>query len=91
MTDDLSTALAEIREHHRQHVSANYPAPGICVSRCPERWPCGPARAVAAVDAVLKAAAGWQRYAARGDAQDECAREARKVILAALTGEAGHA
>jgi hypothetical protein len=41
---------------------------------------------LAAVEAALGAAAGWKRFAAEGDAQDECADELRKVIAAALTG-----
>jgi hypothetical protein len=42
---------------------------------------------LAAVEAVLSAADGWKRFAAEGDAQDECAGELRKVIEAALTGK----
>ena len=54
MTDtDPSAALDKIRKSHRQHVSENFPAPGICVSRCAERYPCSSARLLAAVDAVL--------------------------------------
>lgn len=48
-------------------------------------------RLVKAVEAVLQAAAGWQRFAAEDDAQDECAREVRKIIARELTGtEADH-
>lgn len=51
--DRIATYLAEMQKHHRQHVSANFPAPGICVSRCAERWPCSAARVAAALKAVL--------------------------------------
>lgn len=44
-------------------------------------------RLVAALEAALGAADGWKRFAAEGDAQDECADELRKVIAAALTGK----
>lgn len=55
MADDdrLSAALERIKQNHRQHVSVNFPAPGIRVSRCHERWPCEAYRAAAALDAVL--------------------------------------
>jgi len=52
--DTAKTALGEIKHHHRQHVSANFPAPGICVSRCAGRWPCQAWSAASAVEAVLK-------------------------------------
>jgi hypothetical protein len=84
--DELAAALAEIKHDHRQHVSVNFPAPGVCVSNR-ERWPCQAYRAAAAVEAALSAAAGWKRFAAEGDAQDECAGELRKVIAAALAGK----
>jgi hypothetical protein len=68
MTDDkLSAALDKMRNSHRQHISVNYPAPGICVSRCAERYPCAAARAVAALDAVLKLAGGWKQEAGHLD------------------------
>ncbi len=50
--DELATALAEIKHDHRQHVSVNFPAPGVCVSNR-ERWPCQAYRAAAAVEAAL--------------------------------------
>lgn len=59
MPDDLNAELAKMKHDHRQHVSANFPAPGICVSRCSDsqpRWPCHAYRAVAALEAVLKLA-----------------------------------
>ena len=49
----LSSAVAEIKHHHRQHLSANFPAPGICVKRCAGSWPCEAYRAAAAVEAAL--------------------------------------
>lgn len=52
--DPLAAKLAEIKHHHRQHVSINYPAPGICVSRCSARWPCDAYRAAAGADAMLE-------------------------------------
>lgn len=56
MADDpLSAALAEIKHDHRQHVSVNFPAPGVCVSRR-DKWPCQAYCAAAAVEAVLNLA-----------------------------------
>jgi hypothetical protein len=52
-SDQLSAALAEIRHHHRQHVSVNFPAPGPCMSRCAGPWPCQAWRAASAVEAAL--------------------------------------
>lgn len=53
MADDpLAAALAEIKHDHRQHVSLNFPAPGVCVSHR-DRWPCQAHRAAAAVEAAL--------------------------------------
>ena len=51
--DDLTAELARFHEYHQQHVSTNYPEPGICVSR-DGKWPCDSARLLAAVEAVLK-------------------------------------
>jgi|ERR1700691_1593906 len=51
--DDPVAMLAEIQHHHRQHVSQNFPAPGICVSRCADRWPCQAYRSAAAAKAAL--------------------------------------
>lgn len=52
--DTLSAAVAKIKSDHRQHVSVNFPAPGLCVSRCAGPWPCQAWRAASAVEAVLK-------------------------------------
>jgi hypothetical protein len=52
--DAVAAYLDQVRKDHAQHVSANFPAPGICVSRCAEAWPCSVARLAAAVEAVLK-------------------------------------
>ena len=51
--DKLTAALDEIRSHHQQHVSVNFPAPGICISR-DGSWPCEAGRLLAALDKVLK-------------------------------------
>src|ERR1700728_771111 len=51
--DDPVAMLAEIQHHHRQHVSQNFPEPGICVSRCADRWPCQAYRSAAAAKAAL--------------------------------------
>jgi hypothetical protein len=54
--DDPVAMLARIQRDHRQHVSAGFPAPGVCVSRCADsqpRWPCGAYRAAAAAAAAL--------------------------------------
>jgi hypothetical protein len=61
--DRLAAELNEIKHHHRQHVSINFPAPGICVSRCAQSWPCETARAAAALDALLKRADDWDNSA----------------------------
>ncbi len=37
-------------------MSVNFPAPGICVSRCAGAWPCEAWRAARAVEEVLKLA-----------------------------------
>jgi hypothetical protein len=50
--DKLTAALDEIRSHHQQHVSVNFPAPGICISR-DGSWPCEAGRLLAALDEVL--------------------------------------
>lgn len=55
MSDDKALAEVEtIKHHHRQHVSDNFPAPGICVSRCTDKWPCEAYRSAAALDAALR-------------------------------------
>jgi hypothetical protein len=53
---DPAAILDGILHDHRQHVSENFPAPGVCVSRCADsqpRWPCGAYRAAAAAKAAL--------------------------------------
>jgi hypothetical protein len=45
--------MAKLDDHHQQHVSQNFPEPGICVSDH-RPWPCDAARAVGALKAVLK-------------------------------------
>jgi hypothetical protein len=54
-SDELTAALDEIRASHRQHVSINFPEPGICVSR-DGSWPCNAGRLLVALDEVLKLA-----------------------------------
>jgi hypothetical protein len=46
-------------------------------------------RLVAAVEAALKTAGDWKRFAASGDAQGECADELRAAITAALLRKEG--
>jgi hypothetical protein len=99
MADDpLSAALAEIKHDHRQHVSVNFPAPGVCVSHR-DRWPCQAYRAAAAVEAVLKLAdnAKPTSFAAvwngpiKPVAWNLDPEKLRAAVLAALTGkEADH-
>jgi hypothetical protein len=69
--DPLSAAVAEIKHHHRQHVSVNFPEPGICVSRCAVKWPCEAYRGAAVVDALLKAHEPVQIY----HNADDCGHE----------------
>jgi len=69
---DPAAILAGIQHHHRQHVSQNFPAPGICVSRCTDRWPCQAYRAAAAALAALKLADEW---AAESDELDGLAEK----------------
>jgi hypothetical protein len=53
--DDLVTAfIADAKRRHRQHVSVNFPAPGLCVSRCAGPWPCTAYRAAAAIETALE-------------------------------------
>jgi hypothetical protein len=97
MTDtDPSAALDKIRKSHRQHVSENFPAPGICVSRCAERYPCSSARLLAAVDAVLTLADAIAvphapaRNSYEGgyvDAERQLGKVFREEVARALTGE----
>lgn len=51
-TDPAIAAIDQIKHKHWQHVCENHPEPGICVTRCPGRWPCAPYRAALAVEAV---------------------------------------
>lgn len=50
--DTIAAFIEAARHQHRQHVSPSFPAPGVCVSRCPGTWPCVPARAFAALEAI---------------------------------------
>jgi hypothetical protein len=52
--DKAATAAAMIKHSHRQHVSANFPGMGICISRCPGAWPCTAHRAASALEAALR-------------------------------------
>ena len=98
--DDLASTLAGIKHDHRQHVSANFPAPGICVSRCADshpRWPCGAYRAAAAAEAALKAVDELEHIdtAPPSGKEDEaaalglrwCAAKVRAAIVCGLTGK----
>lgn len=76
MPDDRLRDVAEvIKHHHRQHVSVDHPAPGICVSRCAIPWPCQAYRAAAAVDAALNVASEWDTRAAELDCDVTRARK----------------
>lgn len=85
----LSAEVARIKHDHRQHVSANFPAPGICVSRCSGRWPCQAYRAAAALAEVLRAIRTPSDLEGRGLPGDGQAvrRAVRAAITSALTGE----
>jgi hypothetical protein len=53
---DAAAMLNRILRDHRQHVSENFPAPGICLSRCADSqppWPCGAYRAASAGKVAL--------------------------------------
>jgi hypothetical protein len=52
--DKTAAWLENTAEAHGQHVSANYPSPGVCVSRCAESWPCRPYLMATALLAVLE-------------------------------------
>jgi hypothetical protein len=65
ITDAIARYVAKVQHGHRQHVSVNFPAPGICVSRCSEPWPCAAARTAAALDAVMALAAKHEHGALR--------------------------
>lgn len=47
-------------------------------------------RLLGALDAALALPAQWQRFAAAGDAEDECATELREAISRALLGGEAH-
>jgi len=69
MADDpLTAALEEIKRDHRQHVSVNFPVPGVCVSNR-DRWPCQAYRAASAVDAALKLHRAEPWYCAASDCE----------------------
>lgn len=44
-------------------------------------------RLLAAVEAAIASASRWKRFAAPGDAQDECADDLRQAITRELLGE----
>jgi hypothetical protein len=89
MGDDTARGLLdEIREGRRQaleEIDLEPLAPDCVTDLVTTVVP----RLLAALDGVLKAAADWQRYSAEGDAQDECAREVRKIVTRELTGTEG--
>lgn|ERR1017187_9298790 len=89
-TDAITRYITKTRHGHRQHVSPNFPAPGICVSRCAEHWPCPSARMAAALEAVMDLAAKHEHGALRW--QDplpvpEWIPLVREAISRALRGE----
>jgi hypothetical protein len=49
----MAARLADAAYHHRQHLSEMWPAPGICVGRCPGPWPCMPHRMATALAKTL--------------------------------------
>lgn len=75
--------LEEIREGQRQALAEIDPEPLApdCVT---DLVATAVPRLLTALNEVLKAAAEWQRFAAEGDAQDECAREIRKIVAREL-------
>jgi hypothetical protein len=90
--DKRSSALDKMRRSHRQHVSANYPAPGICVSRCSDPWPRATAQLLAVVDAVLKLADKWDAEFADGTVfldREIGALLLRRAVTGELLGEDG--
>ena len=96
-TDNLTAALDEIRANHQQHVSMNFPEPGICVSR-DGSWPCDSGRLLAALDEVLNLADDLDAPPASTSSaveedrmwiRQECATDFRAAIFRALLGEEG--
>jgi hypothetical protein len=61
--------VAAIKRRHRQHVSAMWPEPGICVARCPGKWPCAPHRMAAALEKALERHRPGQIHALVEDAK----------------------
>lgn len=49
----VAARLADASYRHRQHVDPMWPAPEICVARCPGRWPCMPYRMATALAKAL--------------------------------------
>ncbi|HMH92367.1 MAG TPA: hypothetical protein VK586_14935 [Streptosporangiaceae bacterium] len=82
--DELSAVLAEIKARNEWRIEYHAYTPWTVEHDVPEG---DVRRLLAALEAALRAADGWKRFAAEGDAQDECADELRKVIAAALSGE----
>jgi len=83
--DRAASTLAEIEHNHRQHVSPNFPAPGICVSRCADKWPCEAYRSATAAQAALKLADDWDGKAAAFTAAADRDRGSSRVTRAMLT------
>jgi hypothetical protein len=84
VADDLADDLAEIKARNEWRIEINRYTDYTVEHDVPEG---DVRRLLAALEAALSAADGWKRFAAEGDAQDECADELRKVIAAALTGK----
>jgi len=92
MADDPAALLAPIRERHALATTPD-PDPVLFGSLFQAKSHLVRAdvpRLLAAVEAALKLPDKWKRFAARGDAQDECADELRAVIAAELTGGGSH-
>ena len=83
MPDDLSSALDQIRERAEtaSKIEVSWKQQILRARASANDVP----SLLAALDEVLKLADEWQRFAVEGDAQDECAREVRKVITSELT------
>jgi hypothetical protein len=87
--DPIAAYLAQVKADHRQHVSVNFPAPGICVSRCAGRWPCSSSRLAAGLEEARKLAGRWAVSGNGYSAQSQCAAELRDVITRKLLSSEG--
>jgi len=84
--DPLAERLAYLRSRHQQHVTANFPAPGICVNDH-HRWPCHAHILGEALQAAITLGAQWRDTPQLGLTQEECADELLGEITPILLGE----